>query len=147
MERENRGGMQPEMTLCSKIGGIRKIGSGLAAFVLLCSMLANAFPKLTPDCCRGKMCPIHHKHATPAKGTENSHMDCEHQGMGLQSCSMSCGRSDDAGIQMTAVFLVPDSCVSVALVPVERASLNDLAISSDLVIRPLTPPPRFFSSR
>jgi hypothetical protein len=48
---------------------------------------------------------------------------------------------------MTAVFLLPDSNASVALVPVERASLNDLAISSDLVIRPLTPPPRFFSSR
>jgi hypothetical protein len=116
-------------------------------FVFIFSMFGNAFSTSTRDCCRGKMCPIHHKHAMPAKGTENSHMDCEHEGMGLQSCSMSCGRSDDAGIQMTAVFLLPDSNASVALVPVERASLNDLAISSDLVIRPLTPPPRFFSSR
>jgi hypothetical protein len=147
MRKENRGRMRLTMSFGLSIGGIRKVASGLAAFGLIFSMFSNAFSTSTPDCCRGKMCPIHHKHAIPAKGTENSHMDCEHQEMGLQSCSMSCGRSDDAGIQMTAVFLLPDSNASVALVPVERASLNDLAISSDLVIRPLTPPPRFFSSR
>ena len=98
------------------------------------------------DCCNGKMCPIHHKHMRPAEAGEHSHMDCEHEGMGLQPCSMSCGRSVDPGIQITSVFLLPGSRVSLALVPVERAPLSDLATSSDLATRPLTPPPRFFSS-
>ena len=135
------------MNLRSSIGGIRKVASGLAALVLLLSMFAKTFPASALDCCNGKVCPIHHKHTMPAKAEENSDMDCEHERMGLQPCSMSCGRSDDPGIQMTAVFLLPDSHVSVALIPVERAPLGDWAISSDLAIRPLTPPPRFFSSR
>lgn len=147
MERENPSRMRLTMSFRLSIGGIRKVASGLAAFVLTFSMFSNAFSTSTPDCCRGKMCPIHHRHTMPAKAGENSRMDCEHEGMGAQRCSMSCGRSDDPGIQMTAVFLLPDSRVSVALVPVERVPLGDLAISSDLVIRPLTPPPRFSSSR
>lgn len=129
------------------IAGIRKVVTGLSAFVLLFSMFANAFPTLAPDCCSGKMCPMHHKHPGPTNASEGSHMDCEHGEMGLMPCSMSCGRSDDTGIQVSALFLLPDAGVTVALVPVERATLNDLAISSDLAIRPLTPPPRFFSSR
>jgi hypothetical protein len=90
--------MQPAMSFRLSIGVIRKVASGLAVVVLIFSMFGKAFPTSTPDCCRGKMCPIHRKHAIPAKGTENSHVDCEHEGTGLQSCSMSCGRSDDAVI-------------------------------------------------
>jgi hypothetical protein len=146
MVRKNSGRMQQAIRRRSSIGAIRKVGTGLAAFVLFFSMFANAFPASTLDCCNGKMCPIHHKHTMPAEAGENSHMDCEHEGMGLQPCSMSCGRSVDPGIQMTSVFLLPGSRVSLALVPVERAPLSDLATSSDLATRPLTPPPRFFSS-
>lgn len=135
------------MSFRLSIEGIRKAVCGLAALVLIFSMFAGPFPSSTPDCCRGKMCPMQHKHAMPAKAAENSRVDCEHEGMGLPACSMSCGPSDDAGIQMTAVFLLPDRRGFVALVPVERASLNDLAIFSGLATDPLTPPPRFFSSR
>jgi hypothetical protein len=127
------------------IARIRKVGSALVAFVLLFSMFANAFPTPTPDCCSdGKMCPIHH--TMPAKAEENSHMDCQHEGMGLQPCSMSCGDSHDQGVQTTAVFLLPDDRTSATLIPVEQAPLRDVAVCSDLTIRPLTPPPRFPAS-
>ena len=139
--------MQPEMSIRSNIGALRKVVTGLAAFVLLFSMFANVFPTLTPDCCsNGKMCPIHHKHTMPAKGAKNSHMDCEHEGTGLQPCSMSCGDSYDQGVQTTVAFLLPDGRASARLIPVERAPISDVAVSSNLTIRPLTPPPRFPAS-
>jgi hypothetical protein len=136
---------QPAMSLRSSIGGIRRIGSGLAAFVLFLSMFSNAFPKFTADCCRGKMCPIHDKHAMPVGPTEKSHMDCEHEEMGLQPCSMSCGRSDEQGQQTTVAALLPGGGTSAALIPVERSPQFNLAVSSDVVFRPSTPPPRFTS--
>jgi hypothetical protein len=130
----------------SNIERIRKVGTGLATLLLLFSMLAGMSPKLTPDCCNGKICPMHHKHPASTNTSENTHMDCEHGEMGLTPCSISCGHSDEVGPQTTVVFLPPGQSRSIALVPVERALLGDLASCSDLAIRPLIPPPRFLAS-
>jgi hypothetical protein len=146
MGEEDRGRMPPTMSRYFSIAGIRKIGTSLAAFLLVFPMLAVVSPTLTPDCCNGKMCPVHHKHPMSSNTSENSHMDCEHGEMGLTPCSMSCGRSDEIGPQTTVVFLPPGESRSIALVPVERAPLGDFACSSDLAIRPLIPPPRFLAS-
>lgn len=133
------------MNLGSSIGGIRKVASVFVALVLLFSMFTNAFHAFTPDCCRaGKMCPIHHEHAMPTKAGEKSYMDCEHERKDLQSCSMSCRRSDEPGLQQTTVvFLLPDSGPAGVLIPVEATSFAEPVPHSDLAIRPLTPPPRF----
>ena len=127
------------------IAGIRKVGTGLAVFLLLFPMLSMVSPTFRPDCCSGKMCPVHHRQQTPIS-SENSPMDCEHGEMALTPCSMSCGHSDEVGPQTTVIFLPPGESRSIALVPVERAPLGDLASSSDLAIRPLIPPPRFLPS-
>jgi hypothetical protein len=128
------------------IAGIRKVGTGLAVFLLLFPMLGMVSPTFRPDCCSGKMCPVHHRQPTPTNPSENSPMDCGHGEMGLTPCSMSCGHSDEVGPQTTGVFLPPCESRSITLVPVERAPLGDLASSSDLAIRPLIRPPRFLSS-
>jgi hypothetical protein len=139
--------MQPAMSFGLSIERIRKVARGLAVLVLIFSMFGNAFPTLTPDCCRDdKMCPVHHKHSTPAKAEKNSHMDCEHEGRGLQPCAMSCGLSHDQGVQTTAVFLLGDGCAAATLISIEQSSVSDIAVSSDLTIRPQTPPPRFSAS-
>jgi hypothetical protein len=128
------------------IAGIRKVGTGLAVFLLLFPMLGMVSPTFRPDCCSGKMCPVHHGQRTPTNSSENSPTDCEHGEMGLTPCSMSCGHSDEVGQQTTVVFLPPGESRSIALVSAERALLGDLASSSDLAIRPLIPPPRFLAS-
>jgi hypothetical protein len=129
------------------IAGIRKVGTGLAVFLLLFPMLGLVSPTFRPDCCSGKMCPVHHKHPGPTNTSEGSNMDCEHGEMGLMPCSMSCGGpSDEAGPQPTVVFVPLGENTSVALVPVEPAPLEDSVPFSNFSIRPLTPPPRFLAS-
>jgi hypothetical protein len=130
----------------SNIERIRKIGTGLATLLLLFSMLAEMSPKLTPDCCSGKMCPMHHKHSASTESSKNAHMDCEHGEMGLTPCFISCGHSDEVGPQTTVVFLPLGESRSIAFVPIGRDPLGDLSSCSDLAIRPLIPPPRFIAS-
>jgi hypothetical protein len=135
--------MQPTMNRCLRIAGIHKSGTALAVLLLLFPTLATVSPTFAPDCCSGKMCPVHYRHPMSTNASANTHMDCEHEGMDLMPCSLSCGHSDDEGLQTSSVFLLPGEIRSVGLIPVERAALGDLALPSDLSIRPLTPPPRF----
>ena len=126
--------------------GTRKTFAGLAAIVLLLSMFDTISPAGVPDCCRGKVCPIHQRHAMPKTADQSSHMDCGHEGMGLNPCSMSCSQSEDEQLQTTVVFLLSDVSPSFELLPIASMPLSAAAYSLDRSTRPVIPPPRFHLS-
>lgn len=121
--------------------GIRRTCVGLVAALLLLPTLAPGSLTVAPDCCTGRMCPIHHKMTD--SGAENSHIDCEHEGMTVPSCSMSCSHSDEQQIETTVFFLLPRTNASLEWLPMGNAVLLTPAFHLDRSIRPLTPPPRF----
>lgn len=122
---------------------MRRAIVGLATIVLLLSMFSTVSSTIVPDCCRGKMCPIHHKQMAPTSANKNSHMDCGHEGAGLDPCSMSCSHPEDEQLQSTVVFLLPDVSLSFESLPTESARLVALAHGSSRSVRPVIPPPRF----
>jgi hypothetical protein len=126
--------------------GIHKTFAGLATVVLLLSMFGTVSPAGVPDCCRGKVCPIHQKHVMSQTADQSPRMDCGHEGMGLNPCSMSCSQSEDEQLQTTIVFLLPDVSPSFELLPIENANLVVPAFGLDRSIRPVIPPPRFHVS-
>ena len=124
------------------LDGIRKSFTGLVTIVLLLSMLDTVSSTVVPDCCRGKVCPIHQKHASPI-AAERSHVECGHEGTGLNRCSMSCSHSEDEQLQTTVVFLLPDVSPSFELLPVGNTNLVPSAFGLNRSVRPVLPPPRF----
>jgi hypothetical protein len=130
------------MTRYFNIARIRAASvSLLAAFVFLSTLVVG--PRtVVPDCCSGNLCPIHHKHIASGNATEKSHADCEHLGMRLTSCSMSCSHSEAAPLQMSVFFLLPSVGASQIMTAIESSVLIAPVFILDRRIRPLAPPPR-----
>lgn len=126
--------------------GIRRTSVGLLTALFLLSTLATFSLTVAPDCCTGKMCPIHHKYRMPPDARENSYVNCEHDSGTLLSCSMSCSHSEEEQIQTTVFFLLPRDSASIVLLPLENAMLASPAFNLDRFTRPPTPPPRLQAS-
>ena len=124
------------------LDGTRKSVTGLVTLVLLLSMLGTLSSTVVPDCCRGKVCPIHQKHASPI-AAERSHMECGHEDTGLNRCSVSCSHREDGQLQTTVVFLLPDVSPSFELLPVGNTNLVPSGFGLNRSVRPVVPPPRF----
>jgi len=124
------------------IEAIRKTVTSLVCLFLFFSTLTAISVKALPDCCNGKVCPIHFKHSMSGNDSQHSQMNCEHEGSGLTSCSMSCGHTEDAWPQNAAPFILPNESETFELLAVESALLTSPATTLDCSIGPLTPPPR-----
>jgi hypothetical protein len=124
------------------VEAIRKTVTSLVCLFLFFSTLTSISVKALPNCCNGKVCPMHLKHSVPANNSRHSHMDCEHEESGLPSCSMSCGHTEDAGPQNVAPFILPNESQTFELLDVQNALLHSPATSLEFSIGPLTPPPR-----
>jgi hypothetical protein len=123
----------------------------LLAVALLYAPLASAVLLAHgADCCVNGYCniPAHHHHKQPPAPEKNTvPMDCGHDlGGGMKPCSMSCCQDHLRPALIPGAFVIPSLRAAPAIVgvlyPVQITNSSEIS----RFVKPLSPPPRFFSA-
>ncbi len=131
----------------------------LAVALLYAPLASAALIANGADCCVNGYCNIAEHKLHKQKLTQSQDaapMDCGHDmsgmgskadlGVGMKSCSMSCCQDPVRPVLIPGAFLVPGMEAAPAVFEVIRPVEIKNSLEISRFVKPLSPPPRFFSS-